>query len=452
MDDLELDKLWEKVLVFISNHLNPEDISLWFTDVKLICFENNILTFSVPNKFFQEWIENNCSLLFQNYFYSNFGIDVKTKYEFNAKNVRDNLALTSERLPEKVYNKNKIENPFNEKYTFYSFVIGKNNNFAYAVSEAVAKDPGEVYNPLFIYGGPGLGKTHLLHAIGNYIFMNNPNNNILYITAEKFMNDLIDSIKSNKSLEFQKKYRNADVLLVDDVQFLSGKDSTQEAFFHTFNALYDKKKQIVLSSDVMPKKIPNLVERLCSRFEWGVVAEVKPPDNETRIAILEKKASILNKKIPKDVFEYIASKIKINIRRLEGYLNRIVAYSNVYKKDIDINLTKVILNDVETEILPSQMINIKDIQEITAKFYNIRLDDMLSKKRSANIAQPRQVAIYIAREILSNMSITEIGRNFGGRDHTTVMHAYKKISEKIKVDPYFNSYVNKIISKIRENS
>ena len=336
----------------------------------------------------------------------------------------------------------------NPKYKFDSFVIGNSNRFAHAACLAVAEAPAKAYNPLFIYGGVGLGKTHLMHAIGHYILQNNPKAKVVYVSSEKFTNELINSIKDDKNEEFRTKYRNVDVLLIDDVQFIGGKERTQEEFFHTFNTLHENNKQIILSSDRPPKEIPTLEDRLRSRFEWGLIADIQPPDFETRIAILKKKADVENLNIPNEVMVYIATKIKSNIRELEGALIRIVAFSSLTNKEISVDLASEALKDIISN-KQSRQVTIELIQDIVANYYNLRIEDFKSARRTRNIAYPRQIAMYLCRK-LTDMSLPKIGEEFGGRDHTTVIHAYEKISAGLKKDESLKNAIGDITKKINQ--
>jgi len=336
----------------------------------------------------------------------------------------------------------------NPKYKFDSFVIGNSNRFAHAACLAVAEAPAKAYNPLFIYGGVGLGKTHLMHAIGHYILQNNSKAKVVYVSSEKFTNELINSIKDDKNEEFRTKYRNIDVLLIDDVQFIGGKERTQEEFFHTFNALHENNKQIILSSDRPPKEIPTLEDRLRSRFEWGLIADIQAPDFETRIAILKKKADLETINIPNEVMVYIATKIKSNIRELEGALIRIVAFSSLTNREISIDLASEALKDIISN-RQSRQVTIELIQDIVANYYNLRIEDFKSPRRTRNIAYPRQIAMYLSRK-LTDMSLPKIGEEFGGRDHTTVIHGYEKISECLKKDDSLKNAIAEITKKINQ--
>jgi len=336
----------------------------------------------------------------------------------------------------------------NPKYTFDTFVIGNSNRFAHAASLAVAEAPAQAYNPLFIYGGVGLGKTHLMHAIGHYILNQNPSAKVVYVSSEKFTNELINSIREYRNEEFRNKYRNVDVLLIDDIQFIAGKEGTQEEFFHTFNALHEANKQIVISSDRPPKEIPTLEDRLRSRFEWGLIADIQPPDLETRIAILRKKASVENIKVNDDVILYIASKIESNIRELEGALIRVVAYSSLTNSEITVELAEEALKDILSSNKVIE-ITVDSIKEVVARNFKIKIEDFNSKKRTKSIAYPRQIAMYLTRE-LTDLSLPKIGDEFGGRDHTTVIHAYDKITADMKKNPDLKRKIDEMIKQIKE--
>jgi chromosomal replication initiator protein len=339
------------------------------------------------------------------------------------------------------------EEQFNPKYTFDSFVVGPSNRFVQAAAEAVAKDPGRAYNPLFIYGGVGLGKTHILHAVGHYVRQSRPGARVLYITSERFINEFIDALRFERMKDFRAEYRNLDCLLIDDIQFLVGKENSQEEFFYTFNALYDSRKQIVISSDRSPNET-KVGDRLLSRFEWGVIADIQAPDLETRIAILRKKAATENIFVPDDVILYIASQIRSNIRDLEGSLIRIVAFSSLTGTPLTVDAARETLKDIVSSSESARLILIEDIQEVVAKHFNLDLKDMRSKRRTDAIAFPRQIAMYLART-LTEQSTTEIGDGFGGKDHTAVMHACNKIKTKMSSDPYFTALVNKITQQIK---
>ncbi len=340
----------------------------------------------------------------------------------------------------------EIYNNLNPKYTFDTFVVGNNNKLAHAASLAVADAPAEAYNPLFLYGGVGLGKTHLMHSIAHYILDHNPNAKVLYVTSEKFTNELIDSIRHDKNAEFRNKYRNIDVLLIDDIQFIIGKESTQEEFFHTFNTLHEAKKQIIISSDKPPKDMETLEERLRSRFEWGLTADIQSPDYETRMAILKKRAELDGLDIDDDVMQYVANNIQSNIRELEGALNKICAYSALERKPINVELAEEALKDLITpeghkEITPELIMN------TVAEHYNVSISDMVSKKKSQEIAYPRQIAMYLCRK-LTDASLQYVGNMLGKRDHTTVIHGAEKIENDLSKNPSLKNTIDVIIKKL----
>lgn len=337
--------------------------------------------------------------------------------------------------------------PLNLKYTFESFVIGGANRFAHAASLAVAEAPAKAYNPLFIYGGVGLGKTHLMHAIGHRVRQENPGARVAYMSTETFTNEFINSIRDDKSVEFQTRYRNVDVLLIDDIQFLAGKERTQEEFYHTFNAIHEANKQIVISSDRPPKEIPTLEARLRSRFEWGLICDIQPPDLETRIAILRKKATQEELSFPDDVLLYIATNIETNIRELEGALTRVMAFSKMVGQPVSIELSIHALRDILPPTRPKQ-ITISRIQTLVAEYYTLSLEEFSARKRTRSVVHPRQIAMYLSRE-LTDASLPKIGEEFGGRDHTTVIHACEKIAEDIRRDPSLGAIIEELIVRIK---
>jgi chromosomal replication initiator protein len=339
-----------------------------------------------------------------------------------------------------------LELPLNHKYTFETFVVGSCNQFAHAASQAVSEAPAKTYNPLYIYGGVGLGKTHLMHAIGHAIKGRNRHLRLTYISSEKFMNELINAIRYDKTLNFREKYRSIDILLMDDIQFLAGKERTQEEFFHTFNALYDAQKQIVISSDCPPREIPTLEERLHSRFEWGLIADIQPPDLETKVAILKRKAEIEKIDLPDNVALFIASKIKSNIRELEGSLVRLVAYASLKGRDLDVDLAQEVLKNIIEE--DDRTITVEVIQRTVADHYGLRVSDLKSKNNSRSVAVPRQVAMYLCK-YMTKASLPEIGREFGGKHHTTVIHSVNKITDLYERDPDFHRLINSLIATLK---
>ena len=445
----QLRELWEKTLNIINGELSPVSYNTWIKCIIPISLEKDALKLSVPNDFTKGILETRYKDLIVNALKIITSQNYKIDFLINREDLSDNKDVTSNKeVKNNVPVNDDMSNTLNPKYTFDSFVIGNSNRFAHAACLAVAESPAKAYNPLFIYGGVGLGKTHLMHAIGHYILSNNPSAKVVYVSSEKFTNELINSIKDDKNVEFRNKYRNVDVLLIDDIQFIANKERTQEEFFHTFNALHDANKQIILSSDRPPKEIPTLEDRLRSRFEWGLIADVAAPDYETRIAILKKKADVENLNIPNEVMAYIATKIKANIRELEGALIRVVAFSSLTNKEVSVDLASEALKDIISN-KNSKQITIELIQEIVANYFNLRLEDFKSARRTRNVAYPRQIAMYLSRK-LTDTSLPKIGEEFGGRDHTTVIHAYEKILQNLKVDEALQNTINDITKKLTQ--
>ncbi|MCY6958210.1 chromosomal replication initiator protein DnaA [Clostridium brassicae] len=443
----QLEQLWTKTLNIIKGELTEVSFNTWIKCIVPLSIENDTIKLEVPNDFTRGILESRYKSLIIN------AIKLLTskRYKIEFFISSGEIAFDLNNSPRSSNRDNIIVNDemsctLNPKYTFDSFVIGNSNRFAHAASLAVAEAPAKAYNPLFIYGGVGLGKTHLMHAIGHYILKHNPKAKVVYVSSEKFTNELINSIKDDKNVDFRNKYRNVDVLLIDDIQFIAGKERTQEEFFHTFNALYEADKQIILSSDRPPKEIPTLEDRLRSRFEWGLIADIQVPDFETRIAILKKKADVENLNIPNEVMVYIATKIKSNIRELEGALIRIVAFSSLTNKEISVELAAEALKDIISNEQNKQ-ITIDLIQDTVANYFNLKVEELKSSRRTRNIAFPRQIAMYLSRK-LTDMSLPKIGEEFGGRDHTTVIHAYEKISTNLKKDESLKNVVNDLAKKI----
>lgn len=444
-----IDELWLAVLDKIEEKVSKPSYDTWLKNTKAVALDKSKLTVSAPNEFARDWLENQYTVIISEILEEVTGSKLETKFIIpdNETNEED-IKMKDRVKQDQITNNHDIpKSMLNDKYTFDTFVIGAGNRFAHAASLAVAEAPAKAYNPLFIYGGVGLGKTHLMHAIGHYVREHNPNAKVAYITSEKFTNEFINAIMDNKPNSFRNKYRNIDVLLIDDIQFIAGKESTQEEFFHTFNALHEESKQIIISSDRPPKEIPTLEDRLRSRFEWGLITDITPPDLETRIAILNKKAKAEGLEIPNEVMLYIANQINTNIRELEGALIRIVAYSSLTNQDIDASLAAEALKDIIPSNKP-KVINVEGIQEVVSKVYNIRMDDFAAKKRTKSIAFPRQIAMYLTRE-LTDLSLPKIGEEFGGRDHTTVIHAHDKISRLIEEDNEFNREIDDLVEKIK---
>ena len=447
----ELNKLWAKVLELVGNEVGKSSFAVWFKPTKPVKLEDNYLHVEASNDFACEWIEEQYGELIRRILYSLTGQNLIPVFVVKNDHISTKAPSTTNTSEEsgeaETYSKEEsTDNGLNPRYTFDTFVVGKSNSFAHAACLAVAESPAKAYNPLFMYGGVGLGKTHLMQAIGHSVAKNRPDMKIMYVSAERFTNDMINSIRHNRMEDFRNKYRTVDLLLVDDVQFLTGKEGTQEEFFHTFNALYEANKQIVLCSDRLPKEISTLEDRLRSRFEWGLTTDIQPPDLETRIAILKKKASMENIEVPEEVLLLIAKQIRSNIRELEGALIRVTAYSSLHSKPIDVELAMDALKD----ILPIQnkQISVELIQKVVAEHFDLTVSDMKSKKRTRSVAFPRQIAMHLARE-LTDLSLPRIGEEFGGRDHTTVIHACDKVSEMIKENPELESQIKEISEKIR---
>ncbi len=438
--------LWKATLEKIEEKISKPSFDTWLKDTKAESLDGSTLTITAPNEFARDWLEEQYSQLIQ-----------KVLLEVTGSKLQLKLIVLDTVIEEVNKPRPKPKPPINDvhdgktmlnpKYTFDTFVIGSGNRFAHAASLAVAEAPAKAYNPLFIYGGVGLGKTHLMHAIGHYVLEHNKNAKVVYISSEKFTNEFIDAIMENKTANFRNKYRNVDVLLIDDIQFIAGKESTQEEFFHTFNALHEENKQIIISSDRPPKEIPTLEDRLRSRFEWGLITDITPPDLETRIAILTKKAKAEGLDIPSEVMLYIANQIDTNIRELEGALIRVVAYSSLVNQDIDASLAADALKDIIPNNKP-RVITIPTIMEVVGEKYSVKKDDFLAKKRTKSIAFPRQIAMYLSRE-MTDLSLPKIGEEFGGRDHTTVIHAHEKIAKLIENDSLLAREIEEIKQELK---
>lgn len=436
--------LWNNALANIEKKISKPSFETWLKSTKAHSLQGDTLTVTAPNEFARDWLEERYSQLIAGILYDITGEELGVKFIIpqNQNEMEDDIPIPQKRNIKDDDHQELPLNMLNPKYTFDTFVIGSGNRFAHAASLAVAEAPAKAYNPLFIYGGVGLGKTHLMHAIGHYVQDHNPSAKVVYLSSEKFTNEFINSIRDNKAVDFRNKYRNVDVLLIDDIQFLAGKEQTQEEFFHTFNTLHEESKQIVISSDRPPKEIPTLEDRLRSRFEWGLITDITPPDLETRIAILRKKAKAEGLDIPNEVMLYIANQIDSNIRELEGALIRVVAYSSLINKDINADLAAEALKDIIPSSKP-RVITIHEIQRVVGEHYNVKLEDFKAKKRTKSVAFPRQIAMYLSRE-LTDFSLPKIGEEFGGRDHTTVIHAHEKISKLIQSDAQFQKQLNEI--------
>jgi len=452
--------LWQEALKIIKPALNPQAFQTWFSFITPISLKEDALVLEVPNQFFKNWILDHYSDTIKASLNNIAGNEIQLEFKVSEiqekkRAVTEQIMLKSQGQEQEAvktptqalsYTSRYKELKLNPKCTFESFVVGSNNRFTHAASLAVVDSLARAYNPLFIHGGVGLGKTHLMHAIGHAVAQRYPQAKILYITSERFTNHLITSIQTRTTPKFRQLYRSVDILLIDDVHFIAGKESTQEEFFHTFNALHENHKQIVLSSDRSAKNIQRLEERLVSRFEWGLVTDIQLPDLETRIAILKKKSERETIQVPNEVLFYIAEKIKSNIRELEGALIRVVAYAKLNNISIGLDMAKDVLKDMIVE--EEKKITIELIQKKVAEYFDIRISDMKVKKRSKIIAYPRQIAMYLARE-LTGHSLPEIGERFGGRDHTTVLHAFEKIQGEAKSNSTIKGLLNKLVFEIR---
>ena len=448
-----MEVLWNNCLEEIEKQVLPENFNTWFTPTYPCSKDDKALTIAVPNRFYEKCLTENYLELIENALETVSDKKLKVLFKVNSRDSKERSTSSIEvKEPQQARDippsTPLINNGFlNTKYNFDNFVVGPNNQFAHAAGQAVAGNPAHNYNPLFLYGAVGLGKTHLLHAIGNAIVKENPQTRVRYISAESFTVDLIESIKKDRMQGFRERYRPLDVLLVDDIQFIAGKERTQEEFFYTFNTLYEYHKQIVISSDRYPKDMQNIEERLRSRFESGLIADIMPPDMETKMAILYQKAEIHKKNIPQDVAMFLANNIKSNIRELEGLLLRIIAYGSFTRREINLELAQEVLKDFTLD--KNRHFTIPNIQKTVAQFFQLKVADLKSKKRSRDISIPRQIAMYICREF-TQASLPEIGRQFGGKDHTTVIFSYRKISGLVNENKEMGKKVQEII-KLIEN-
>lgn len=453
--------LWHAAQEILRGIVNRDIFNLWFGPLHAVSLERDTLTLGVANDFCELWLKDNYGGLIQDAVNQAAARIVPVQYQVVAglaANGRRNQGanevagetprvVTVEEAPERNNRDAKEVHHFNPKNTFENFVVGSNNNFAHAAAFAVAQAPGKSYNPLFVYGGVGLGKTHLLHAIGQYVVNHKKGAKVSYVSSEKFTNEYIDAIQNNQLVRFRKKYRHTDLLLIDDVQFLAGKERIQEEFFHTFNALHESRKQIVLSCDRPASELQNLEHRLVSRFEWGLVTDLQPPDVETRVAILRKKEKAMGVELPAEVINFLAQRIRANIRRLEGALIRVASYVALTGKKLTVEIVEGLLRDVLTEEGRST-ISIEVIQKKVAEHFDIRLADMTSKRRPEHIAFPRQIAMYLSRN-LTESSLSTIGEAFGGRDHGTVLHACRQVKDRMEVDLTVRQTVQRLEDQLR---
>ena len=431
---------WDDILTRAETKVNRHSFYTWFKPTTFVCEADNELTVRVPNGLFRDWLTKHYAAVISE------AVTEIRRDGIQITFVTAGEASAAEPLPtEPKAPSNEAPRPgarpggLNPRYAFDTFVVGSSNQFAHAASLAVAEAPSRAYNPLFIYGGVGLGKTHLMHAIGQYLLNQTPDIKLTYISSERFMNEMINAVRYDRILTFRERYRTIDVLLVDDIQFLAGKVGTQTEFFHTFNSLYDAQKQIVMSSDCLPNEIPSLEERLRSRFQWGLIADIQPPDLETKVAILKKKAAADGVPLPDDVSLYIAGKIKSNVRELEGSLIRLIAYASLTGSEISLALAQEVLRDLLDH--DDQTVTIEMVQKFVATYYKLKIADLKSRNNSKAITFPRQIAMYLAKSLTSS-SLPQIGKSFGGKHHSTVIHSVKKIDERCKRDRDFHTLIN----------
>ena len=439
--------LWSQALVELEKNTPKQSLETWLKPLRPLSLENLQLTLEAPNSFIEGWVR-------EHYLDELISIISKLDTPETRVVIKKSLEETVKKDPAPIFTLRTSplspeDTYLNPKYQFAHFIVGPSNRFAHAASLAVAQSPAKAYNPLFIYGGVGLGKTHLLQAIGHSAKKADPNLRVFYGSCEKFTNQLIDAIQNQTTVKFRNKYRSVDILLLDDIQFIAGKESTQEEFFHTFNTLYDAHKQIVTTSDSPPKEIPNLEERLISRFEWGLITDIQPPDLETRIAILRKKAEKEALPIPEEVINFLASKIRYNVRELEGALIRLVAYGSLVGSPITCDLAEESLKDLLAQDPSEKHISIDLIQRRVSEYFDLSVGDMKIKKRTKTVVFPRQIAMFLARD-LTECSLPEIGEYFGGRDHTTVLHAINVIENQVRVDSNLKNLIEQLKKKIRE--
>lgn len=444
---MDLLSTWENATASIKKAIGDNSYATWFSNISVAVVDNKVIL-STPDQFFKDWIIDHYLELIKKAFCDLGEGQISIEITVNECLPTTEQPSTSgasfiKKQPAEIILKNVRRDYLRSRLNFNNFVIGSSNRFACAACQAVAENPAKAYNPLFIYGQSGMGKTHLMRAIANYVAEKQPHLDCVYITSEQFMTELIDAIKNRTSSQFKQKYRNTDVLLIDDIQFLAGKESTQEEFFHTFNELHNAHKQIVITSDRPAKEIIKMEDRLVTRFQWGLTVDIQPPDFETRIAILRKKMDVENVtvKIPDDVIYFIAEQIKTNIRELEGALIRVVAYSLLEERPISLSLTQVVLKDMVSETIKT--ISLEMVMQTVSDHFHLSIDEMRSKKKSQNIVLPRQIAMYLARK-LTKHSLPEIGKAFGGRDHTTVMHSCTKIEQAVHTHKEIKFSVDKL--------
>jgi chromosomal replication initiator protein len=442
--------LWDQILARIETKMNRHAFYTWFRPTSFVTEDRASVTVRVPDSSFQDWLTKHYGVVISEAMAElkrpNLTVNFVTESPLEAPPPIAISADESAALNRDVAAPPSGQGGLNPRYTFDTFIVGSSNQFAHAACRAVAEAPSRSYNPLFIYGGVGLGKTHLMHAVGQYVLQHDPGLKLTYISSERFMNEMINAVRYDKVLDFRERYRSVDVLLVDDIQFLAGKEGTQTEFFHTFNALYDSQKQIVLSSDHPPHEIPSLEERLRSRFEWGLTADIQSPDLETKVAILKKKAEAEAVPLPDNVAMYIAGKIKSNIRELEGSLIRLIAYASLTGQDISLPLAQEVLRNILDH--EAKAVTIEIIQKFVADYYNLKMADLKSRNNSKSVAMPRQIAMYLCKA-LTHASLPEIGRSFGGKHHSTVIHSIRKVEDLRKRDGDFNTLIGNFLEGFR---
>lgn len=445
-----MDILWEKTTKIIQEKVSQQNYDTWIRPIRIVLMDGSLIRLAVPNRFFRDWlVENYLPLIHEALLKASdvhFTVDFFVNHDSPGEPSPEKAVGPGEKKEPRPVDAQKTAASLNPNYSFERFVVGSCNQFAHAASVAVADQPAKNYNPLFIYGGVGLGKTHLLNAIGLKTSKLHPDMNVVYVSAEVFMNELINCIRYDKMPKFREKFRNIDCLLIDDIQFIAGKERTQEEFFHTFNTLHDSGKQIVVTSDKFPKDIPNLEGRLRSRFEWGLIADIQPPEIETKIAIIEKKAAENNISLPGNAALYIASQAETNIRELEGYLIRIAAYSSLIGREIDLDLVKSVLKKILRQE-EQQEISIEEIIKAVATKFTIKISDIKSQKKNKNLVQARQIAMFLAREMTS-ASYPDIGEKVGGRDHSTVIYARNKIKAGMETDRSLREMIEGLQEKL----
>jgi chromosomal replication initiator protein len=441
---LVAEEIWERAMGQIAERVGERLYELWFKPMKLVHLKDQAALVEIPNRFFREWVEDNYPTVISDVLGALVGSPVSVKYKVLEK---EDAAL--KRLDSKhETRKNRLASRgiyLSPKYTFDSFVVGPSNQFVHAAAKRVAESPGVTYNPLFIYGGVGLGKTHLINAIGNRIIDRHPESNVYYVSAERFTNEVVSAIRHAKMDEFKEKYRNLDVLLVDDIQFIAGKTTTQEEFFHTFNALYERQRQIIITSDRAPLEISDITDRLRSRFSMGLIADIEPPEVETKVAILHKKAALEKMSVPDDVAYFVASKVKSNIRELEGCLIKLGAHASLTGEGVSLEMAKTVLRDLIAE--EDKPVTAESVQKAVCEYFGVKLQDLRSRKRTRELATARQMAMYLCKQ-LTGLSLAEIGTALGGKDHATVIYACKQVESRREKEDLLNRAIENLLRKL----